>query len=109
MLIQNLKIMKEFFISIRPCSNGNHVVHKHDCPLMPEPGKRIFLGAFQSAADAVKEGIRYFRRTDNCPFCLKEHKEMKRKVLTAGKVKPDLISSSHLKVTWESQMFCSLS
>jgi hypothetical protein len=51
----------------------------------------------------------YFRRADGCPFCSKEHNEMKRLVLTAGEVKPYIISSSHLKATWESQMLCSLS
>jgi hypothetical protein len=100
---------EKYFINTSPRINGIHTVHRQGCPFLPEPERRILLGVFQSSRVAVKEGRMYFRRADGCPFCSKEHNEMKRLVLTAGEVKPYIISSSHLKATWESQMLCSLS
>jgi len=109
MLIQNLKIMKEFFISIRPCSNGNHVVHKHDCPLLPEPGKRILLGAFQSSGEALREGIKQFRNPVCCRFCSNEDNRKKVNTEYEAKAGTAFISSDNLTSSIENVMFCSVS
>jgi hypothetical protein len=101
--------MKEYFISIRPCSNGNHVVHKHDCPLLPEPGKRILLGAFLSPGNAVKEGRKHFRKPVCCRFCLKEDNWRNVNAESEVKAGPAFISSNDLTSTIESLMFCSVS
>jgi len=100
---------EKYFISTSPRIDGSHTVHRQVCPFLPEPGRRIPLGIFQSSREAVKEGRRYFRRPDSCPFCSKEHNEMRSKAFTQGQADPDLISSARLKATWESMMLCSLS
>jgi hypothetical protein len=100
---------EKYFINASPRINGSHTIHRQQCPLLPEPGRRILLGVFQSPRDAVREGRWYFRRADNCPFCSKEHNEMKRRAFTEGQADPDLISSARLKTTWESLVFCSVS
>jgi hypothetical protein len=101
---------EKYFINTSPRINGSHNVHRQQCPFLPEPGRRILLGVFQSSQDAVRKGRWYFRRADNCPFCLKGHNEIKKPVFTEVKTGPDLISSARMKKsTWESLMFCSLS
>jgi hypothetical protein len=109
MLIQNLKIMKEFFISIRPCSNGYHFVHKHGCPLLPEPGKRILLGAFKSSGEALREGRKQFRKPVCCRFCSNEDNWRKVNPEYEAKTGTAFISSDNLTSTIESLMFCSVS
>ncbi len=64
---------EKYFISISPRISGNHTIHKQVCPLLPDPGKRIPLGVFQSSTEAVKEGREYFERAESCPFCSKEN------------------------------------
>jgi len=101
---------EKYFVSTSPRIDGSHTVHRQVCPFLPEPGRRIFLGVFQSSQEAVKEGRGYFRRADSCPFCLKEHNEMRRRIFTVTQANSDLISSARMKkATWESLMFCSVS
>jgi hypothetical protein len=101
---------EKYFINTSPRINGSHTVHRLQCPFLPEPRRRVLLGVFQSSQEAVKEGRGYFRRADNCPFCLKEHNEMKRRIFTVTQANPDLISSAQMKkATWVSLMFCSVS
>jgi hypothetical protein len=101
---------EKYFISTSPRIDGSHTVHRQVCPFLPEPGRRILLGVFQSPRDAIKEGRRYFRRPDSCPFCSKEHNEIKKPVFTEVKTDPDLVSSARMKkVPWLNLMFCSLS
>jgi hypothetical protein len=101
---------EKYFISTNPRISGSHTVHRQRCPFLPEPGRRIPLGVFQSSREAVKEGRNYFGRTDNCPFCSKEDNEMKRKDFAVRPADPDLISSARMKkVPWVNLMFCSLS
>jgi hypothetical protein len=103
-------MIEKYFISTNSSIHGSHTIHKLQCPFLPEPGRRILLGAFQSSRGAVKEGRRYFRRADSCPFCLKEHNEMKRRTFTVTQANPDLISSAQMKkASWVNLMFCSVS
>jgi len=101
---------EKYFISTSTRISGSHSVHRQGCPFLPESGRRIPLGVFQSSREAVKEGRNYFRRADSCPFCSKEDNEMKRKAFTVRLADPDLISSARMKkVPWVNLMFCSLS
>jgi hypothetical protein len=100
----------KYFISTSPRIDGSHTVHRQGCPFLPEPGRRILLGVFQSPRDAIKEGRRYFRRPGPCPYCSKVHNEMKRRAFIVRQVSPDLISSARMKkAPWVNLMFCSLS
>jgi hypothetical protein len=101
---------EKYFISTNPRISGSHTVHRLRCPFLPEPRRRLLLGVFQSSPEAVREGRRYFRRADICPFCLKEHNQIKRRTFTFTQANPDLISSVRMKkATWESLMFISVS
>jgi hypothetical protein len=101
---------EKYFISTNPRISGSHTVHRQGCPFLPVPGIRILLGVFPSPWEALKEGRRYFRRADSCPFCLKEHNRIKKPVFTEINTDPDLISLIRMKkVPWESLMFFSVS
>lgn len=101
---------ERYFISTSPRINGDHTIHRHDCPFLPEPGRRIPLGAFQSPRDAVKEGRNYFRRADSCLFCSKELNDIKRRTFMSERVDPNKISSARMKkAPWMDLLFSSLS
>ena len=100
---------EKYFISRNPRISGIHTVHRQGCPFLPAPEKRILLGVFESSQEAVKKGSGYFRSPVGCPFCLKEYNEIKKPAFIEGATNQDLISSSRVKATWESLLFCSVS
>ena len=107
--MQLLSAIKEYYIGTRPFSDGSHIVHRHDCPLLPKPGKRIHLGAFHSPAEAAKEGTRHYDDPVCCRFCSKE--ENQKEIIPVSEVKTGVvfISYDRLKPTLESLMLCSVS
>jgi hypothetical protein len=64
----------KYYVAIGPRTNKNHSVHKEGCPFLPDHNKRIYLGAFNSGRDALREARNHFVRTDSCQFCSKEHR-----------------------------------
>jgi hypothetical protein len=101
---------EKYFIGTTPRISGSHTVHKHGCPFLPESGRRIDLGVFQSSKEAIKEGRGFFKSADSCPFCLKDHDERKKTVFNLVKADTYLVSSCRMKkVPWLNLMFCSLS
>jgi hypothetical protein len=63
----------KYFVAVRPQTNGNHPVHKDDCPFLPDDKHRIYLGNYSTGRDAVKEGLRHFDKPVCCPYCNKNH------------------------------------
>ena len=59
-----------YYLSTRPGNDGKYLIHLHDCPFLPQKGKRIFLGIFGSGIKSriyriwLPPFIRY------CPYCL---------------------------------------
>ena len=96
-----------YFIGSRPHANGRNYIHREDCPLLPSPGKRIYLGTFLSHDEAAEVGKKYFSNPECCRFCLKEHYNEASSNLTAepGK-KWNLISSIAVIPTRESALVC---
>lgn len=64
--------MQEYYVRIKPQSNGTNAVHKEGCPFMPDKSKRKYLGMFHSCQDAVREAKKHYLRSDRCLFCTKE-------------------------------------
>ena len=62
--------MKKYFINSNPFSDARHIIHLDDCPLLPEPGRKLLLGEFLSKAEARKQGVKYFHDIGFCRFCL---------------------------------------
>ncbi len=107
--VMNQKTIKKYFINIRPCSGGYHVIHNQDCPLLPEQGKRIFLGVFQSPDDAVNEGRKHFRKPVCCRFCSEEGNRNSVNQESEVKAGTAFISHDTLTETIDDLMFCSVS
>ena len=59
-------------MAVRPQTNDCHAVHKEGCPFLPDDGKRIYLGEFNSGMEAIKESQSHFSKTKGCIFCSKE-------------------------------------
>jgi hypothetical protein len=72
-------MVTKYYVAIRPQTDEHHAVHKEDCPFLPEHEKRIYLGIFGSCDEAIREGQRYFPRTNGCLFCSKEHQHVRKK------------------------------
>jgi hypothetical protein len=96
-----------YFISTRPQANDRNYIHKKDCPLLPSPGKRIFLGTFLSPEEAAEEGNKHFHNPGYCPFCLHENRaKTEGDRLAETFDKPDFITNSGIEATWESALVC---
>ena len=67
-------MVAKYYVAVRPRTNESHAVHKEGCPFLPDNDKRIYLGAFNSGRDAVREANNFFVRTNSCQFCSKERK-----------------------------------
>lgn len=66
-------MVSKYYLVMKQQTDEQHLVHKEDCPFLPEISKRIYLGRFSSAKDALAHGQRYFIRVSCCRFCLKEY------------------------------------
>jgi len=62
----------KYYVSVRPQTNALHAVHKEGCPFLPDDGKRILLGEFNSGGDALRVSTRHFTNTGDCLFCCRE-------------------------------------
>ena len=99
----------KYFICRRPGREGLHYVHKEGCPFMPGPEKRIFLGIFRSAGSAIAEGKKHYCSAARCVFCSKEHRRGAA-VAASSEMPYDkrILSSSRIRVTYESAFLCSV-
>ena len=95
LITTGIKMGEKYYISIKPRTDGTYSIHKEGCPFIPECGKHIFLGTFQSVKSAIEEGQKYFESAGTCRFCLKEHCQEKGYRIFTGKFR---ISGSGLSV-----------
>lgn len=61
--------MKKYFLSRKSSIQGYYPVHKEDCPFMPEPAGRIYLGEFENSQQAVETASILNLKSDGCYFC----------------------------------------
>jgi hypothetical protein len=96
-----------FYIGTRPQANNRSYIHTKDCPLLPSPGKRIFLGTFLSPEESAEEGKKHFNNPGYCPFCLHGDRSVAEGERLAETFnKPDFITHIGIKPTWESALVC---
>ena len=50
----NLRYMKFFYLASNPNLEGQFIVHDRDCPNIPSTYDRDYLGAFNSALEALR-------------------------------------------------------
>jgi hypothetical protein len=94
-----------YFIGTRPHVNGRHYIHREDCPLLPSPGKRVYLGTFESPEEAMEEGRNYFDNPGTCRFCM-HHADTEGFEISGAGEKPDFITLTAISDSWESALVC---
>ncbi|WKJ92526.1 hypothetical protein QZJ86_10380 [Methylomonas montana] len=68
-LVEEVSTMAEFFVEINAQDNGEHVVHKSNCSLLPAKDALRYLGSIASAASAVKKAQESFKLVNGCSHC----------------------------------------
>ena len=48
---------------------GYHEVHESECPRLPGPDNRTYLGPFRSCHPAVAKAKTSYPNSDGCAFC----------------------------------------
>lgn len=61
--------MAEFYIEINAQANGDHVVHRAECSILPAKETIRYLGSIASSASALKKAAESFRQVNGCPQC----------------------------------------
>ena len=62
--------MAEFYVERVAQSNGDHIVHKSDCSLLPSKEAMQYLGAISNSNSALKKANQTFRQVNGCSQCL---------------------------------------
>lgn len=68
-LVDEVSTMAEFFVEINAQDNGEHVVHKSSCSLLPAKDTLRYLGSIASATSAVKKAQESFKLVNGCSHC----------------------------------------
>jgi hypothetical protein len=58
-----------YYLSLKPHEDNRYYIHSEDCPLLPAPEKRIFLGRFASPEEAIKAAGSLYDNITFCRFC----------------------------------------
>jgi hypothetical protein len=61
--------MAEFFIEISAQENGDHLIHKSNCSLLPAKEAIYYLGSIASVTSAEKKAGERFTRPTGCSEC----------------------------------------
>lgn len=61
--------MAEFYIETNAQTNGDHIVHKANCSLLPSKDEIRYLGSIASCASALKKAAESFKQVNGCPQC----------------------------------------
>lgn len=61
--------MAEFYIETNAQANGDHIVHKANCSLLPAKDAIRYLGSIASSASALKKAAESFKHVNGCPQC----------------------------------------
>lgn len=62
--------MAEFYIETTAQANGDYIVHKSTCSLLPPSKEAVrYLGAIASSGSAVKKASEFFKQATSCPQC----------------------------------------
>lgn len=102
-LIIHMYMSERYFIAKKSQSDEKHLIHKDNCPFLPVPEKRIYLGKFHSHNEALNNGKRIFTNSNCCIFCAKEANEQREDLFTRTF---KMITFDQVEPVWESPMLC---
>jgi hypothetical protein len=102
-------MIKKYYVALKPQTNELHAVHKEGCPFLPDDGKRIFLGHFNSGNEAVSMSARHFSDTGSCLFCCKERTSSPENSAGSEWSCQDVVSvKTEISVSFMQSMLCCL-
>lgn len=61
--------MKFFYLSSLPNKDSKYEVHDKDCPLMPDPINRDYLGPFNNGREALRKAMQIKEASVCCEVC----------------------------------------
>ena len=61
--------MASYYVNKKAQLNGDHEVHKSDCPYLPNMENRKYLGEFSNCRDAVNEAKKTYNQSNGCYTC----------------------------------------
>lgn len=61
--------MALYYVNKNAQPTGEHEVHTSSCSYLPSAENRIYLGAFNSCAEVVREARKYYSNVDGCYHC----------------------------------------
>ncbi len=64
--------MTVYYVNKKPQDNGDHEVHKTNCPFLPNPKNRQFLGDFDNSHGAVQKATKSYEHSYGCYHCSNE-------------------------------------
>lgn len=62
--------MDEFFVEKGLNEAGTHVVHREDCPSLPEKDKLELIGVRSNTEAPLKEAANWYTTSTPCPECM---------------------------------------
>jgi hypothetical protein len=62
--------MHHYYVNNRAQENRDHEVHKERCIYMPND--KLYLGMYRTCSEAVKEALKYYKRSNGCKMCSAE-------------------------------------
>ena len=97
----------KYYVAVRPQTNDYHAVHKEGCPFISESDKRIYLGKFSSAMDAIRESRLHFKKTECCLFCSKEIKIINNEQVPFNLTNGDMIPNElRMPISFHQSLLC---
>ncbi len=96
-----------YYFSLKSHGDSRYYIHSEDCPLLPSPEKRLYLGRFKSTEEAIMAARKYFINVSCCRFCQSETVK-KINFLLQGEltVNSGFISSGMIKSTPDCILMC---
>ncbi len=92
----------KYFLSQKPLGENRYYLHSGECPFLPEPEKRIYLGRFRSSGEAAAAATKQNAEFTFCRFCLAEAI----KADSRSEIVP--CTTEEVKDTRDSMLMCSI-
>ncbi|MCH7415395.1 hypothetical protein MM213_17985 [Belliella sp. R4-6] len=61
--------MKFFYLSSNCEENGFYFIHERDCPKIPDPVERDYLGPFNNGDEALRRALTINPKAKKCQSC----------------------------------------
>ncbi len=61
--------MALYYVNKNAQPSGEHEVHTSTCSYLPSLENRLYLGSFNTCAEAIKEAKKHYSNVDGCYHC----------------------------------------